>query len=48
MTALRIFSTAKPSLVGARVLPMSREDEKFWRLQRKRHPRAPSPSKRNP
>ena len=32
MTALRIFQTAKPSLVGAPVLPMSKEDREFWRL----------------
>jgi hypothetical protein len=32
MTSLRIFATAKPSLIGARVLPMSPEDARFWKL----------------
>lgn len=30
MTARRIFATAKPSLIGARVLPMSKADTAFW------------------
>jgi hypothetical protein len=29
MTSLRIFSTSRPSLIGAPVLPMSKEDEDF-------------------
>lgn len=36
MTALRFFSTAKPSLVGAPVLPMSKQDEQFWQLLKER------------
>lgn len=36
MTSLRIFSTAKPSLIGAPVLPMNREDEEFWRRYHER------------
>ena len=32
MTALRIFHTARPSLIGARVLPMNSEDRRFWTL----------------
>lgn len=43
MTALRIFATAKPSLIGARVEPMSQEDERFWQIIRARR-RAPAPS----
>ena len=33
MTALRIFRTAKPSLIGAPVQPMSKIDADFWRLR---------------
>lgn len=36
MTALRIFHTARPSLTGARVVPMSAEDAQFWKLRRER------------
>lgn len=36
MTALRVFATARPSLTGARVLPMSEIDEQFWKLRRER------------
>jgi hypothetical protein len=36
MTSLRIFSTSRPSLIGAPVLPMSKEDEDFWRLRAQR------------
>lgn len=36
MTALRIFHTARPSLTGARVVPMDRIDAQFWKLRRER------------
>ena len=36
MVALRIFHTARPSLTGARVVPMDRIDEQFWKLRRER------------
>ncbi len=36
MTALRFTSTARPSMIGAKVLPMSEVDAEFWRLRRER------------
>jgi hypothetical protein len=36
MTALRIFQSDKPSLVGVPVLPMSKEDALFWKLRAER------------
>lgn len=36
MTAFRVFATARPSLTGARVLPMDAEDQQFWKLRRER------------
>ncbi len=36
MTALRIFKTATPSLIGAPVQPMSKADAEFWELRRNR------------
>lgn len=32
MTVHRIFATAKPSDIGAKVLPMSEEDRRFWEI----------------
>lgn len=32
MTALRFHSTARPSLIGARVEPMSAQDHAFWAI----------------
>lgn len=39
MTALRVWHTARPSLVGARVLPMDETDRQFWKLRRERKAR---------
>lgn len=36
MTALRFFSTSKPSLIGAPVQPMSKDDRNFWRIWNER------------
>jgi len=47
MTALRIFRTAQPSMIGARVLPMSDEDAQFWRLFAKRKPFHIKPGDKN-
>lgn len=33
---LRIFTSARPSQIGAPVLPMEREQERFWQLRRER------------
>lgn len=33
MTALRFFATARPSLTGARVVPMDKIDSQFWKLR---------------
>ena len=38
MTALRIFSTNKPTLHFSPVKPMSAADEQFWRLLRQQKP----------
>ena len=38
MSALRIFATGNPSLVGAPVQPMTAEDAQFWRLWHQRKP----------
>lgn len=32
MTALRFFTSTRPSLIGAPVLPMNKQDEAFWKL----------------
>lgn len=36
---LRIFATGKPSMIGARVLPMTEEDREWWKLFRARKDR---------
>jgi hypothetical protein len=36
MSALRIFATGRPSLIGAPVRPMSRLDAEFWRIRAER------------
>lgn len=32
MTSLRIFATDKPSMIGAPVLPMSKQDQRAWQV----------------
>lgn len=36
MTALRFFTSTRPSLIGAQVPPMNKQDEEFWKLLSKR------------
>jgi hypothetical protein len=45
MTALRIFATSRPSLIGQKLQPMSKEDAEFWRLLRNRRSEAGPPVK---
>ena len=50
MTALRIWKTSSPSMVGAPVIPMSKQDAEFWRLRKLRiaAPKVSAPAQPSP